>query len=132
MRTLLISNSGRPFLEHCKPHIRAFLRGLRRVAFVTAANLYDEEAYYQRARGALEGLPPAGAELEILHLRWDVDPLATLDKAEAIFVGGGNTYALLHRLRQASLLEHAGHGRYLSGPEQTQDGLSPQFSREPE
>ncbi|MBI4171246.1 MAG: dipeptidase PepE, partial [Actinobacteria bacterium] len=39
------------------------------------------------------------------HLRWDADPLAVLERAEALFFGGGNTYALLKRLRKASLLD---------------------------
>jgi dipeptidase E len=109
MRLLLISNSGRPFLEHARPHIADFLGGdTRRLAFVTAANLGDEVAYYERARAALEPPPPAGCALEVLHLRWDANPLATLDQAEAIFVGGGNTYALLQRLHNAGLLEAIG------------------------
>jgi dipeptidase E len=105
MRVLLISNSGRPFLEHVRPRLGAFLGPLRRVAFVTAANLGDESAYYDRARAALEPAPPEGCELDVLHLRWDAQPIATLESAEAIFVGGGNTYALLQRLRSAGLLE---------------------------
>ncbi|MBI4588268.1 MAG: Type 1 glutamine amidotransferase-like domain-containing protein, partial [Candidatus Rokubacteria bacterium] len=105
MRILLISNSGKPFLEHCKARIAEFLGPAKTVAFVTAANLHDEGAYYQRAREALEGPPPAGAEVEVLHLRWDADPVTTLEKAEALFMGGGNTYALLKRLQEGGLLE---------------------------
>jgi dipeptidase E len=56
-------------------------------------------------RAALEPAPPEGAGLEVSHLRWDRDPLATLADAEALFMGGGNTYALLRRLRGAGLLE---------------------------
>jgi dipeptidase E len=107
MPALLISHSGRPFLEHCKAEIAAFLgrHRVRRLAFVSAANLYDEVAYWQRARDALEPPPPAGCGVEVLHLRWDRDPLATLGAADGVFVGGGNTYALLKRLRDAGLLE---------------------------
>ena len=58
MRVLLISNSGRPFLEHARPHISDFLGGgLKCLAFVTAASLADEVAYYQRAQAALAPLP---------------------------------------------------------------------------
>lgn len=105
MRLLLLSNSGRPFLEHAKPHLADFLAGVKRVAFVTAASLVDETAYWQRARDALSPAPPAGLRLDVLHLRWDADPRVTLERAEAIFVGGGNTYALLERLRHARLLD---------------------------
>src|SRR5262249_8801395 len=38
-------------------------------------------------------------------LRWDVTPLETLARADALFMGGGNTYALLERLRAAGLIE---------------------------
>jgi dipeptidase E len=105
MRLLLISNSGKPFLEHCMAHLAAFLGGASRLAFVTAANLHDEHAYWQRAREALEPAAPRGCGVEVLHLRWDADPLATLQRADALFVGGGNTYALLKRLREAGLVE---------------------------
>ena len=85
--------------------IAAFLGPARRVAFVTAANLYDEPAYFARAVAALGAAPPAGCGAHVLHLRWDADPLAVLERAEALFVGGGNTYALLERLRKAGLLD---------------------------
>ena len=101
----MISNSGRPLLEHCMGEIAAFLGPVRRVAFVTAANLYDEPAYYERGRAALGAAPPAGCGAHVLHLRWDADPRAVLERAEALFVGGGNTYALLERLRKAGLLD---------------------------
>jgi dipeptidase E len=105
MRILLISNSGTPFLGHSKGHIAEFLGAGTTLAFVTAANLYDETAYWERARQALEGAPPAGADLRVLHLRWDASPLRTLEQADGLFVGGGNTYALLKRLREGNLLE---------------------------
>lgn len=105
MRVLLISNSGRPFLEHARPHIADFLgRGVKRLAFVTAASLDDEGAYYERAQAALAPPSPGGIGVEVLDLRWDAEPLATLEHADALFVGGGNTYALLKRLREAELL----------------------------
>ncbi len=105
MRILLISNSGRPFLEHARPHLADFLAGVERLAFVTAASLTDEAGYHERARAALAPPPPAGLGLDVLHLRWDARPLETLERAQAVFVGGGNTYALLKRLRQAGLLD---------------------------
>jgi dipeptidase E len=98
MRLLLISNSGRPYLAHCRAEILAFLGATRRVAFVTAASLGDEEAYYETARGTLT------PEIALEHMRWDRDPLSALAGADAVFVGGGNTYALLQRLGQAGLL----------------------------
>lgn len=104
MRVLLISNSGRPFLAHCMGHVRDFLGAATRLAFISAANLHNEVAYYERVREALEPPPPAGLGVEVLHLRWKREPVAVLARADALFVGGGNTYALLKRLREAKLL----------------------------
>jgi dipeptidase E len=102
VRVLLLSNSGRPFLAHGRDALAAFLGSARRVALVTAASLSDEEGYFQVARAALEAEPPG---LGVEHLRWDREFSGTLPRAEAVFVGGGNTYALLDRLRRSGLLD---------------------------
>lgn len=102
MRLLLISNSGRPFLSHCRGAIAVFLGSARRLAFVTAASLSDEEGYHELARAALEAEPTG---LTVEHLRWAADFRPTLERAEAIVVGGGNTYALLQRLGESGLLD---------------------------
>jgi dipeptidase E len=103
MRVLL--HSGGPLGPEGRAGLSDFLGPRRRVAFVTAASLHDETAYFERVRPALEAAPPEGAGLALAHLRWDREPLAALAEAEALFMGGGNTYALLQRLRGASLLE---------------------------
>lgn len=103
MRALL--HSGGPLGPAGRAGLSDFLGPRRRVAFVTAANLHDEAGYFERVRAALEPAPPEGAGLELSHLRWDREPLGTLDAAEGLFMGGGNTYALLQRLRAAGLLE---------------------------
>jgi dipeptidase E len=102
MRVLL--HSGGPLGPDGRREIVGFLGAHRRVAFVTAASLYDEAAYFARVQSVLGVPPPEGAGLELLHLRWNDRPLDTLGRAEALFMGGGNTYALLKRLREAGLL----------------------------
>jgi dipeptidase E len=99
VRLLLLSNSGRPYLAHARGEVLEFLGPLRRLGFVTAATLGDGETYYATARDAL------APEVTVEHLRWDRDPVATLARSDAVFVGGGNTYALLQRLRQGGLIE---------------------------
>jgi dipeptidase E len=99
VRVLLLSNSGRPYLAHARAELLDFLGPARRIGFVTAASLGDEEAYCETAR---QGLAP---EFVVEHLRWDRDPFPVLGRVDAVFIGGGNTYALLRRLRQATLLE---------------------------
>ncbi len=103
MRVLL--HSGGPLGPTGRAGLVEFLGPLRRVAFVTAANLHDEAAYFGRVRAALAPPPPGGAGLELTHLRWNDEPHETLAEAEALFMGGGNTYALLGRLRGSGLLE---------------------------
>lgn len=106
MRVFL--HSGGPLGPPGRAALPDFLGGRARVAFVTAASLHDEAAYFERIRAALAPPPPEGAGIEVLHLRWDDRPIETLDRAEAVFMGGGNTYALLARLRASGLLAAIG------------------------
>lgn len=99
MRLLLISASGKPYLEHCRQEIASFLAPLRELHFVSAAAFAEESAYVEKVRQALGPL-----DLAAQPLRWDADPLGTLSRAKAVFIGGGNTYLLLKRLTQAKLL----------------------------
>ena len=101
----VLLHSGGPLGPVGRAALSDFFGPRRRVAFVTAANLHDEATSFERIRAALEPAPPEGAGLELLHLRWDREPLATLADADALLMGGGNTYALLQRLRGAGLLE---------------------------
>lgn len=101
MRVLLISNSGRPYLEHCRGALGDFFGAdVRRLGFVSAATLADPEHYFTRAR---EGLEPLGVEVE--HVHWERAPLKTLERVDGLFVGGGNTYALLDRIRSSGLID---------------------------
>src|SRR5258706_12608471 len=102
MRVFL--HSGGPLGPVGRAALPDFFGPRRRVAFVTAASLHDEAACFERIRAALEPAPPEGAGLELLHLRWNDRPTETLAAAGALFMGGGNTYALLQRLRAARLL----------------------------
>ena len=104
-------NAGRIFLHSGGPlgpggraAVAAFLGERRRVAFVTAANLHDESGYFERVRASLAPLPPEGAGLEPVHLWWNDRPIETLAGVDALFMGGGNTYALLARLQASGLL----------------------------
>ncbi|HYB40468.1 MAG TPA: dipeptidase PepE [Candidatus Methylomirabilis sp.] len=101
----VLLHSGGPLGPAGRAALPAFLGRLVRVAFVTAASLSDEAAYFERIRSTLSPPPPEGAGLEPLHLRWNDRPLEALERAEALFMGGGNTYALLRRLRESGLLD---------------------------
>ena len=103
MRVFL--HSGGPLGPAGRAALPEFLGGRTRIAFVTAASLHDEGVYFERIRAALAPPPPEGAGLDVLHLKWDDWPLETLRRADALFMGGGNTYALLKRLAASGLLQ---------------------------
>ena len=101
-RLLLISNStqyGRGYLEHAEPELRDFLRGVGRVLFVPYA-LKDRDAYAQTAQAKLEQL---GFALDSIHRAPNTRQAAK--EAEAIFIGGGNTFLLLKALYEHRLLD---------------------------
>jgi len=101
VRLLLISNStmhGGGYLEHCAAQIRDFLGSRQRVLFVPYA-LADHDGYAAKAKTAFEAL---GHELVSVHTR--EDGKRAVDEADAVFIGGGNTFRLLNALYEHSLL----------------------------
>jgi dipeptidase E len=100
-RLLLISNStlhGSAYLDHAEEEIRNFLGSSKRVLFVPFA-LYDRDDYTSQARKRYEAM---GYELDSVHEV--ADAKNAINQAGAIFIGGGNTFRLLHSLYQADLL----------------------------
>lgn len=101
-RVLLISNStlyGSGYLDHAANEICALLAGLKRVLFVPYA-LFDRNAYTATARERFQRL---GYELSSLHNA--ADPKQAVREAEAIFIGGGNTFRLLKSLYDFDVLD---------------------------
>ncbi|MBS1945636.1 MAG: dipeptidase PepE [Bacteroidetes bacterium] len=103
MQLLLLSNSTLPggaFLEWPQEHLRQFLGGGKRIAFVPYAAVTTGLDHY--AKLVQEALGPLGHEVFSLHAEQDkVKALAT---AEAVLVGGGNTFQLLRTLYGTELL----------------------------
>jgi dipeptidase E len=101
-RVLLISNStlyGSGYLDHAESELRSFLGNLKSVLFVPFA-LYDRDAYTSMAR---ERFQKMGYGLESVHTA--ADRKAAVNEAEAIFIGGGNTFRLLKALYDADVLQ---------------------------
>jgi dipeptidase E len=101
MSLLLLSSSAthaRPYLSHALQAIAAHLSGRKRLLFVPYA-LADHDGY---TATVAEAMRPIGVSVEGLHLH--PDPASAVSAAEAVFVGGGNTFRLLRSLRRAGLL----------------------------
>jgi dipeptidase E len=100
-RVLLFSNSTNPdarYLAHGAAELLDFLGPVRRLLFVPFA-LHDRAAYAAKVAGALAELG-----IEVRALSADAAGARALAAAEAVFVGGGNTFRLLRTLQDSSLL----------------------------
>jgi dipeptidase E len=105
MNLLLISNStlhGSGYLDHCADEIKDFLgTNIKKVAFVPYARpsgiTHDE--YTAKARERYEKI---GFMLKSVH---EVsNPVELVKESEALFIGGGNSFVLLHDLQKSGLI----------------------------
>jgi len=112
-KLLLISNStmaGEEYLGWPRQYISEFLNrnNVKKVTFVPYAGVslsqkgledsYDN--YTQRVKQVFEGL---GFEVESVHQT--PDPVQMVNNAEAIAVGGGNTFHLVAEMQRTGLME---------------------------
>ncbi|HKP37652.1 MAG TPA: dipeptidase PepE [Pyrinomonadaceae bacterium] len=101
-RLLLISNStlhGSGYLDHAESEIRDFLGAVKKVLFVPFA-LHDRDSYADQACARFEKM---SFKLDSIHRA--SDPAKAIRDAEAIFIGGGNTFRLLKALYDHDLLD---------------------------
>ena len=111
-RLLLISNStnvGEPYLGWPRPYISDFLEGtgVKNILFVPYAgvNLSAEsveksyDLYEQRVQSVFKEL---GYGIYSIHR--EKDPVRAVEQAEAIAVGGGNTFHLVYMLHRLGLV----------------------------
>ena len=103
-RLLLVSNStlhGTGYLDHCADAIASFFGpSISRVLFVPYA-LFDRDGYAAKARARFEAM---GYGLDSAH-SLPGGPVAAVNAAEALFIGGGNTFRLLDALWRQELIE---------------------------
>ncbi|MFK7739744.1 MAG: dipeptidase PepE [Planctomycetota bacterium] len=101
LRLLLVSNStmhGGGYLAHCKAEVENFLGERKTVLFVPYA-LADHNGYEAKAQAAFRAM---GYELTSIHHH--KKKAEAVDAAEAVFIGGGNTFRLLATLDHHGLL----------------------------
>lgn len=101
-RLLLISNStlhGSGYLDHAETEIRDFLGELKHVLFVPFA-LADRDKYASTAQARFQKM---GYELTSIHTA--ANPVQAIKDADAMFIGGGNTFRLLKALYEFDLLD---------------------------
>ncbi|CAG9181594.1 dipeptidase PepE [Cupriavidus pinatubonensis] len=104
-RILLMSSSRKDnlgYLEHASEQIHTLLkRESRKVLFVPFAGVtFSFDTYEGMVKPVFEKL---GYALESIH--HSDDPLRAVNEAEAIAVGGGNTFALLKRMYDAGIVD---------------------------
>lgn len=105
MRLLLISNStnaGEAYLDYPKMHIREFLgvTPVKALFIPYAAVTFSFDLYEEKVRSRFNEI---GHDVVSIHSF--ADPVKAVEEAEAIVVGGGNTWQLLKMVRENGLIE---------------------------
>jgi dipeptidase E len=107
MRLLLLSNSAsdQGYLVHAADWLRDFLGdGVHRVLLVPYAGVtVPWDVYAERVSVALETM---GYAVDPIHEA--EDPVRAVHAAEAVAVGGGNTFRLVERLQRLGVMEALG------------------------
>ncbi|MDR0694882.1 MAG: dipeptidase PepE [Prevotellaceae bacterium] len=104
MKLLLISNStnvGEGYLEYCRQNITGFLQAsnvTKILFFPFAAVTFSYDEYQQRVQNKLAS---SGIEVDSIHRH--ADARKAVEEAQAIVVGGGNTFHLLKNIQALEL-----------------------------
>lgn len=103
MNLLLISNStnaGEAYLQYPIAQIAEFLRGVKEVVFVPyAAVTFSYAAYEAKVQQRFNEI---GVRVRSIHR--SNNPRCDILQAEAICVGGGNTFALTKKMQEQGLM----------------------------
>jgi len=105
MKQLLIASSssihGSGYLEYLQPALEVFFKGVKNILFLPYARPQgiSFDAYTEIAQ---QGFDFMGIKVTGIH-SFD-DPILAIEKAEAVFVGGGNTFVLVATLYQKGLM----------------------------
>lgn len=113
VRLLLISNStnaGEKFLEHPRHEMERFFRDTKKVLFIPWAAITF--SYNEFEKDVQKRFSEFGVEVDSIHHHKNAK--LAVQNAEAIVVGGGNTFKLLKMIQQHNLIE-AVRNKVLSG-----------------
>lgn len=103
-KLLLISNStnaGEAYLQYPINNIGTFLSGVSEVIFVPyAAVTFSYDEYRDKVQARFDEI---GVRVRSVHEC--ADPVAAVRDAEAIVVGGGNTFALSKKMQEQGLVD---------------------------
>ena len=104
MNLLLISNStnaGEQYLQYPIQNIASFLQGVSEVVFVPyAAVTFSYAAYEAKVQARFNEI---GIKVRSVHRA--KDPRRMISEAQAICVGGGNTFALAKKMQEQGLMK---------------------------
>lgn len=102
MPDLLLASSSRchpgDHLDHLIDALESWVDGVREVLFLPWART-DHDDYTATARASLGRL-----DVDVVGIHEADDPVAATTRAEAVFVGGGNTFLLLDVLQRTGVL----------------------------
>jgi dipeptidase E len=104
-RLLLFSNStnfGEPFMGYTRKYIKDFLgKNIRTIAFIPYAAV--DLSYIEYSNMVNEVFLEMGYEIKSTE---DIQgPQKVIEDAEAIVIGGGNTFHLIHHLHEKGLID---------------------------
>ncbi len=104
-KILLVSTStthGTGYLEHCEAEVKALLEGKKSILFIPYARPsgISHAAYTDKAQEAFARL-----DVALTGVHEAKDPVVAVKEAEAVFIGGGNTFLLLRQLYQNNLVK---------------------------
>lgn len=103
MNLLLISNStnaGEPYLQYPMAEIARTLHGIKEIVFIPyAAVTFPYAEYERRVQARFDEL---GIRVRSIHQ--SPNPRMMIRHAEAICVGGGNTFALAKKMQEQQLM----------------------------
>jgi len=101
-KLFLISNSvsyKQGYLSHCENELKKFLKDVKNIIFIPYA-LKNMDGYTKSAEDKFSSF-----NINLKSIHKINNKLETIKKAQAIFIGGGNTFRLLDKLYQYDLID---------------------------